>query len=156
VFLVPVGGDDQGPDPGSFGAPVASFISALRRPRSPVRVHEPRVTTVQQRTGRGGLKDDPAQRERARGSPGDCVGVVGPTRATRLAVRRRGEDPDREGICSLVQRSAFCPKRRTPKMFPRSLSSPTLTLQVIAVAAPLTSPPQAGRRRSGYSFSGRY
>jgi hypothetical protein len=52
------------------GPVLAAVVRDIR-----VRVHGPRVTAVQQRTRRGGMRVDPAA------IPGARVGVVGPTRA---------------------------------------------------------------------------
>jgi hypothetical protein len=38
----------------------------------------------------------------------NCFGVVGPTRATRLSIRRLARSPTEKGFCSLVQQCATC------------------------------------------------
>ena len=84
-------------------------------------------------------------RHRTRSNPGGCVGVVGPTRATRLAVRRLARSPTEKGFCSVVQQCAFAPRGLnrfavgktaiSTSGWPQPLAPPPLTSLVACTSA---------------------
>src|SRR5262245_53141414 len=81
----------------------------------------------------------PREEARTRPRRDASVGVVGPTRATRLSVRRRGRRPPTEkDLCLLVQQCVYCPKMTRPGRTPGTryniLFFYTIPSQILGVA----------------------